>query len=588
MFMNTALEPVLAPNQNRSSCSATARFAVSVADRADRQIVAHLRHEVYSRELGQHRVNPEGRLQDAIDDWNILLLAKIEEEICGFITVTPPRCPAYSIDKYFPRQTLPFEIDRKLYEIRLLTVMRAHRGSDVALLLMHAALRWVQAHGGTRIVAIGRREILNLYRKVGLHEVGMSTVSGAVTYDLLLGSVAEIQEKSKVFSAALDHLAANTDWQLSFPFRTPAPCFHGGAFFTAIGPRFDDLTRRDSIINADVLDAWFPPAPRVVASLQEHLPWLLQTSPPAQCEGLVAAISQARGVELENILPGAGSSDLIFRALRHWLCASSRVLILDPTYGEYAHVLERVIGCKVDCFKLSREDGYAVDLDSLEETLAEGHDLAVLVNPNSPTGKHIPARQLERLLGRIPTRTRIWVDETYVEYAGPKESIEPFAAKSENVVVCKSMSKVYALSGARVAYLCASPHQLESLRSITPPWIVGLPSQVAAVRALADPGYYAARYQQTAELRKEFAAELCSLGIETVDGIANFILCQLPDGGPDAATLVEQCRKDGLFLRDAVTMSQRLGSRALRIAVKDRTTNRRMIEIIRAAIRFAG
>ena len=49
------------------------------------------------------------------------------------------------------------------------------------------------------------------------------------------------------------------------------------------------------------------------------------------------------------------------------------------------------------------------------------------------------------------------------------------------------MSKVYALSGARCAYLCASPHLLETLRSITPPWAVSLPGQVAAVAALRDP-----------------------------------------------------------------------------------------------------
>src|SRR6266576_385362 len=63
--------------------------------------------------------------------------------------------------------------------------------------------------------------------------------------------------------------------------------------------------------------------------------------------------------------------------------------------------------------------------------------------------------------------------------------------RSENVIVCKSMSKVYALSGARVAYLCAGPHQLEELRALTPPWVVSLPAQVAAVRALNDPAYYA-------------------------------------------------------------------------------------------------
>src|SRR6185503_4961324 len=111
-----------------------------------------------------------------------------------------------------------------------------------------------------------------------------------------------------------------------------------------------------------------------------------------------------------------------------------------------------------------------------------------------------------------PANTRIWIDETYVEYAGSGQSLERFAAASENVIICKSMSKVYALSGARVAYLCAGPHQLEELRSITPPWVVSLPAQVAAVRALQAPEYFAARYAETAVLRQKLAAGLEQLG----------------------------------------------------------------------------
>src|SRR5262245_47690410 len=107
-------------------------------------------------------------------------------------------------------------------------------------------------------------------------------------------------------------------------------CYHGGAFFSAIGPEFNHLERRHSIIAADVLDAWFPPSPKVIAALTEDLPWLLRTSPPTHGEGMARAIARARGVEPENILPGAGSSDLIFLAFRQWLNRSSRVLILDP------------------------------------------------------------------------------------------------------------------------------------------------------------------------------------------------------------------------------------------------------------------
>jgi histidinol-phosphate/aromatic aminotransferase/cobyric acid decarboxylase-like protein/GNAT superfamily N-acetyltransferase len=564
---------------------AEASFVLGLADAEDREEIFRLRHEIYARELGQHAVNRAGSLRDQLDAVNLYLTARCGGEIAGFISITPPRAPAFSVDKYFARTGLPFAFDDKLYEVRLLTVLQPHRGRELATLLMYAAYRWVEAHGGTRIVGIGRREIMDLYRRVGLEPVGLSTRSGAVTYDLVLGSITRLRQRSAEFSPVLARLEARTAWRLPFPFRQPASCFHGGAFFAAIGEKFDALERRHDIINADVLDAWFPPAPGVTETLTEHLPWLLRTSPPTDCAGLIETIAAARGVSPENILPGAGSSDLIFRAFRHWLTPDSRVLILDPTYGEYAHVLEKVIGCTVDRLPLDRASGFEVNLAKLEAALTLDYDLVALVNPNSPTGRHVPRGKLEAVLRGAPWHTRIWVDETYVEYAGPNQSLEQLAAASENVIVAKSMSKVYALSGARAAYLCAGPHQLEALRAITPPWVIGLPAQVAAVRALQDPVYYQAFYRETAARREELAAGLRALGWEVLPGIANFLLCHLPESSAEADTIVRLARKEGLFMRDAVRMGARLGPRAIRIAVKDAATNARMLAVLQKITR---
>lgn len=579
--MPAIIHPSRPPAQVFPFPQAEATYVLGLADAGDREEIYRLRHEVYARELGQHTVNHTGALRDPLDEVNAYLTARCGGEIAGFISITPPRAPAFSVDKYFARDDLPFAFDDCLYEVRLLTVLQPHRGRELATLLMYAAYRWVEAHGGTRIVGIGRREVMELYRRVGLEPVGLSTQSGAVTYDLLLGTIAGLRQRAAEFSPLLARLEARTAWRLPFPFRRPAACFHGGAFFSAIGENFAALERRHDIINADVLDAWFPPAPGVTDTLQAHLPWLLRTSPPTDCAGLIASIATARGVAPENILPGAGSSDLIFRAFRHWLTPDSRVLILDPTYGEYAHVLEQVIGCAVDRLALRPADGYQVDLAQLRAALRLDYDLVALVNPNSPTGRHVPREQLEAVLRTAPWHTRIWIDETYVEYAGAGQSLERFAAASENVIVAKSMSKVYALSGARVAYLCAGAHQLEALRAITPPWVVGLPAQVAAVRALQAPEYYAAFYRETAARREELAAGLRALGWDVLPGIANFLLCQLPETGPDAGTVVRRARAEGLFLRDAALMGANLGPRAIRIAVKDAATHSRMLSILR-------
>jgi histidinol-phosphate/aromatic aminotransferase/cobyric acid decarboxylase-like protein/GNAT superfamily N-acetyltransferase len=559
-------------------------IVLSVATEAQRQEIYRIRHDIYAGELHQHAVNPKRCLSDPLDAVNVYLVAVVGGQMAGFISITPPGELGYSIDKYFARQEFPFPFDNRLFEIRLLTVLKPHRGRELATLLMYAAFRWVEAHGGKRIVGIGRREVLEMYLRSGLKPIGLSTRAGDVIYDGMETTVADLRERMKSFGGLLERLEGKTEWRLSFPFKKPAACFHGGAFFNAVGSDFASLERSREVINADVLDAWFPPSPRVMSALQEHLSWLLRTSPPTACEGLVEAIARARRVAPECILPGAGSSDLIFRALRHWLGPDSHVLILDPTYGEYAHVLERVIGCTVDRLTLSAREDYEVDLDRLSAALADRYDLVILVNPNSPTGRHIPRERLESVLRSAPGNTRVWVDETYVEYAGKDESLERLAASSENILVCKSMSKVYALSGARVAYLCASPHQLEELKAITPPWVVSLPAQVAAVNALADPGYYAARYAETAKLRVELSTELGSLGLQVIPGVANFLLATLPSMGPEAAVVVKYCREHDVFIRDAGIMGSQLGNRALRIAVKDRETNGRIVQMLRSAL----
>src|SRR3954467_13779506 len=119
------------------------RIALSVADAQEREEIYRLRHEVYARELRQHAVNEARSLRDVLDDSNIYLIARAAGEICGFVSLTPPSSQQYSVDKYVSRDCWPFAFDGGFYEIRLLTVLKPHRGRDLATLLMYGAFRWV-------------------------------------------------------------------------------------------------------------------------------------------------------------------------------------------------------------------------------------------------------------------------------------------------------------------------------------------------------------------------------------------------------------------------------------------------------------
>ena len=565
------------------------KVSIGLATPADRPSIYRMRHEVYATELGQHAMQPNEMLSDALDDGNIYIVAKVRGQLAGFISVTPPTLGRYSIEKYVRRDELPVELDERTYESRILTVARAHRHSRVAWYLMYAAFRWMEERGGEQIIAMGRSEILDMYQSFGAQVLGVRIVAGAVTYELIKTSISHLRRHAIHHKRTIEKMSKRVDWKMDCPFLKAPYCFHGGAFFDAIGNRFDTLERHKVIVNADVLDAWFPPSPRVICALQEHLSWLVRTSPPVQCEGLCETVAVHRGVRTENILLGAGSSDLIYRAFRHWLRRESRVLILDPIYGEYGHVLEKVIGCRIDRLTLSRQDRYRVDLDELARRIKHGYELVILVNPNNPTGRHVRRSDLESLLRTVPPETRVWIDEAYIDYVGASESLERFAAESENIIVCKTMSKVYALSGMRVGYLCASPHQLSSLISLTPPWVVGLPAQVAAVCALEDAAYYEERYKSTHSLRGEMHAALRNIGIhEIVPGEANFLMFHLDESQPSGEQVIEWARGAGVFVRNVASMGSDLGSRALRIAIKDPASNERILRTLQHCVSPLG
>ncbi|MBI4890208.1 MAG: histidinol-phosphate aminotransferase family protein [Acidobacteria bacterium] len=349
--------------------------------------------------------------------------------------------------------------------------------------------------------------------------------------------------------------------------------FHGGAFFDAIGVDLRHLERSANVISADVLDAWFDPSPRVIALLREYLPFLLRTSPPNHAEGFVQEVARLRGVAAECVLPGSGSSSLLFACLPRLLPEGCRALLFDPMYSEYEHIAGRLMRGEVLRHTLSPDNGFAVDAHALlADVIRLRPDALLLVNPNNPTGRLWPRASILPFLDQLPPSVLTVIDETYLEYTGA-ESLEGEAARRPNLIVIKSMSKVYALSGARVAYLVTHPDRAELLRPWLPPWPVGLLAQAAAMEALRDPGYYAARYAETQALREGMAASLAQLS--PFPSSANFFLIR----PRRPAVLAAHARGQEIFLREF--RSGLLAGEYLRISVKDAAQNARIVGALR-------
>lgn len=560
---------------------------IRLATPEDREAIYRLRHQIFANELGQHENNDTGQLSDSLDAVNIYIIITFKEKLIGCISITPPGDLGYSVDKYFSRADIDVPFDSGLFELRLLAVDEYWRISRLATGLMYAALRWLSVHGATHIVALGRvGRPSSLYEKLGLERTNKSVQSGMVTYELMTAGLGRLLNITASRTELVQYLECHFEWELPFEIHQPQACYHGGASITALGDTFEDLGSSKQIVTADVLDAWYPPAPGVLEAITSDLPRLLKTSPPTTCGGLLRQIASSRKIPYSGLVPGAGSSDLIFRAFTHLLPDEARVLILDPTYGEYAFATDQLKSCRVDRIQLSAKNDYAVDPSSLDPSILKSYDLVILVNPNSPTGQFLDTEHILDSIRATKGSTLFWVDETYIDYVGSSHSLERLAPSLDNLIVCKTMSKCYALSGARVGYLSTSAQRASQLKLVTPPWVVGHIGQIAGIQALKDPEYYERMYAQTAENRHELVVLIQSLpGVESVlEGVANFIVVHLEAAAPSAETVASRCRKEGVFLREFGNMTLHEETQALRIAVRSQEENLHVYEVLRQAI----
>ena len=523
-----------------------------VSDRTD---VYRARHEVYADELGQYPPNPDGMLTDPTDSRNVYIVATVDGALRGFVAITPPG-GQWGMHRHGVSQN-----HDDAYEVRLLTVLKGCRRQGIAKSLLFAAARYAEASGATHVEGMARAEVLPLY-------VAGGAFAGTDAKDTIqCGSVRYVHMTAPLSrSRSLDTSADKGmwtwvprphlfEWDLPFGMHASSACVHGGAGMESLRPNAE-------IVCADVLDAWYPPAPEVLSVVRASLEHSLMTTPPSHACELVTAIAEARGISPTSVLLGAGSSELIYRCFYAWLRPESRVLVMSPTYAEYEHILA-TIGCIVDVVRLTRDAQYDVRPGMIPEA-PHGYDLVIFVNPNSPTGRH--CERLADLIGLFGERTKIWVDETYIDFVGSHHSLERIAHRSCNVVVCKSMSKVFALSGTRVGYVCGHPAILDAVRARTPPWGVSRVAQRAAVAALASPEYYEKRIRETHGLREKLSTDLTSIGFDVVPGCANFIMCIPPDH-VSARDVVGACREHGVYVRDVGL------DNAVRIAVKDSKTN---------------
>ncbi|RPG68868.1 MAG: aminotransferase class I/II-fold pyridoxal phosphate-dependent enzyme [Euryarchaeota archaeon TMED99] len=537
--------------------------------------ISALRHEVYASELQQYQVNSEQQLEDP---GHHFIACMVGGKLAGYISLNPPNTQPFRVSKYFSQETLDETLYSKCgerlsstYEVRALTVSPEYRGKQISAQLMAYALKFVLQVEGTDIVAMGHANVVELYKKIGMTVFEQHGIQYGETlyYPMYLDpQIARTMNAEKISEFEEDEDV----------------CYHGGKSWDT--SKFD-FGIRDTLVVADVLDSPFPPCPEALHVLREQLERCCQESPPTQCEELIETIAETRGVQSKHVAVSSGSSSLMFSFLPQLLTSTSKVLVLSPMYGEYSHILTHVIGCEMTNFVLHKENGFEIDADELIRQ-ARQHDAVILVNPNSPTGVY--CSKMSKIVHQIqdesnsPTRCKmIWVDETYIDYIPEAQSLESLVDTNPSLIVCKSMSKCYALSGLRVAY--AVSQKVTELRRFIPPWAVSLPGQLAAVAALKNPTYYNEQYEIIHQQRTVLSDKLREQNFTVLPGVANFILTFLPEETQHtSSTFIEACKEKGVFIRDAQNMGVTLGNNSVRFAIRSSGENERIIECVKEVL----
>lgn len=537
--------------------------------------ISALRHEVYASELQQYQVNSEQQLEDP---GHHFIACMVGGKLAGYISLNPPNTQPFRVSKYFSQETLDETLYSKCgerlsstYEVRALTVSPEYRGKQISAQLMAYALKFVLQVEGTDIVAMGHANVVELYKKIGMTVFEQHGLQYGETlyYPMYLDpQIARTMNAEKISEFEEDEDV----------------CYHGGKSWDT--SKFD-FGIRDTLVVADVLDSPFPPCPEALHVLRDQLERCCQESPPTQCEELIETIAETRGVQSKHVAVSSGSSSLMFSFLPQLLTSTSKVLVLSPMYGEYSHILTHVIGCEMTNFVLHKENGFEIDADELIRQ-ARQHDAVILVNPNSPTGVY--CSKMSKIVHQIqdesnsPTRCKmIWVDETYIDYIPEAQSLESLVDTNPSLIVCKSMSKCYALSGLRVAY--AVSQKVTELRRFIPPWAVSLPGQLAAVAALKNPAYYNEQYEIIHQQRTVLSDKLREQNFTVLPGVANFILTFLPEETQHtSSTFIEACKEKGVFIRDAQNMGVTLGNNSVRFAIRSSGENERIIECVKEVL----
>ena len=282
------------------------------------------------------------------------------------------------------------------------------------------------------------------------------------------------------------------------------------------------------------------PSPAVIAAVSEHEVEKLRLYSDPACADLLKAAAAHFGLQPEQIMPGNGSDENLFFALRAFCDADHPLAYADITYGCYGvwcglmHIPSHIIPLKED-FTLDPKDYYG-----LNQTI-------VLANPNAPTGIALPRAEIEGILKANPNNVVI-VDEAYVDFGG--ESCVPLIDQYENLLVVQTFSKSRQLAGARLGLAMGNAKLIADLNRVKfslNPYNINRLTLKAGQAALEDTAYFDKTRAAIMDTRAWTMQQLTDRGFTVLDSRANFVFASTDriNGGE----LYKELKKNGILVR---------------------------------------
>lgn len=326
--------------------------------------------------------------------------------------------------------------------------------------------------------------------------------------------------------------------------------------------------------------SWEPTLERMHAN---EMPWRadgdatfagLNRYPEPQPQELIEHLAQLYGVAPSNVLAGRGSDEGIDLLVRGFCRAGvDSVIICPPTFGMYK-VSARIQSAGVIEAPLIKERGFALDVDAVLDAWRETVKIVFLCSPNNPTGNLLDRNAIERVCEALENKALVVVDEAYVEFAR-SQSVVGMLDRYPNLVVLRTLSKAYALAGARCGTLIAHADIVSLLARVITPYAISTQT-IESVLKYTDMEHCttsARRIDTLLAERTRLHERLTQLPLirRVWPSDANFLLVECID----ADRVLRAAIGSGLIIRDQ--RAQRALPNCLRISVGTLEQNERLV-----------